>query len=151
WESGSRKPMRTTSANSAGRRFVMPSPMTWLIRALVAVGVALAILLHATRADAEDIDIFDGVPATNDLPNVLIVWDSSANWSASIPVGNCYFNDASGNPTIDGPKATNPGKEQGTKFAIEKCAIYNVINALPVNADGSALFNVGLMLFNEST
>lgn len=107
-------------------------------------------LLATVSPRAEDIDIFAGVPAANDLPNVLIVWDSSANWSASIAVPNCYFNDASGKPTSDGPKATAPNKEQGSKFAIEKCAIYNVIQALPINDDGTAEFNVGLMLFNES-
>ena len=35
-------------------------------------------------------------------------------------------------------------------MAIEKCAIYNAVDALPTNADGSARFNVGLMIFNES-
>jgi type IV pilus assembly protein PilY1 len=74
-----------------------------------------------------------------------IIWDSSANWGANIPVPNCSFSDGSG-----GPKASSPNKEQGTKFAIEKCAIYNVIYALPLNPDGTARFNVGLMLFNES-
>ena len=94
---------------------------------------------------AEDIDIFSGIGAQNELPNVLIIWDSSANWGANIPVPNCSFSDGSG-----GPKASSPNKEQGTKFAIEKCAIYNVIYALPLNADGTARFNVALMLFNES-
>ena len=84
-------------------------------------------------------------PAANELPNVLIMWDSSANWGANIPVPNCSYDDKSG-----GPKPNAPDKEQGTKFAIEKCAIYNVIYALDVNADGSARYNVGLMLFNES-
>jgi type IV pilus assembly protein PilY1 len=130
--------MRTTTASSRGGR-------TWL----AVVALACALLVPA-RPHAEDIDIFAGLPGSNDLPNVLIVWDSSANWSASIAVPDCYYNDASGKPTTEGPKAASPGKEQGSKFAIEKCAIYNVIQALPVNADGTAEFNVGLMLFNES-
>src|SRR5205085_11618195 len=53
-------------------------------------------------------------------------------------------------PTTNGPKAASPNKEQGTKMAIEKCALYNAIDALPTKADGSARFNVALMLFNES-
>ena len=57
----------------------------------------------------------------------------------------CSYDDGSG-----APKADNPNKEQGTKMAIEKCAILNVIHALPTNSDGSARFNVALMLFNES-
>ena len=103
------------------------------------------LLLCVTPVRAEDIDIFSGIDAQNELPNVLIIWDSSANWGANIPVPNCSFSDGSG-----GPKASSPNKEQGTKFAIEKCAIYNVIYALPLNADGTPRFNVGLMLFNES-
>src|SRR5262245_5796799 len=107
---------------------------------------ALAGLLGvASIAAAEDIDIFGRTPAQNELPNVLIMWDSSANWSANIPVPNCSFADGSG-----GPKANAPDKEQGTKFGIEKCAIYNVVYALDTNADGSARYNVGLELFNES-
>jgi type IV pilus assembly protein PilY1 len=104
-----------------------------------------ALTLVATPSRAEDIDIFSGIDAQNELPNVLIIWDSSANWGADISVPNCSYSDGSG-----GPKATAPNKEQGKKFAIEKCAIYNVIVALPLNDDGTARFNVGLMLFNES-
>jgi type IV pilus assembly protein PilY1 len=107
---------------------------------------ALAALLAASSFSCgEDIDIFGRTPVENELPNVLIMWDSSANWGANIPVPNCSYDDRSG-----GPKATAPDKEQGTKFAIEKCAIYNVVYALDVNADGSARYNVGLFLFNES-
>ncbi|TMG87518.1 MAG: hypothetical protein E6H78_01025, partial [Betaproteobacteria bacterium] len=107
---------------------------------------AFAVLVFvAASSRAEDIDIFSGIDAQNELPNVLIIWDSSANWGADINVPNCSYSDGSG-----GPKATSPNKEQGKKFAIEKCAIYNVIVALPLNDDGTARFNVGLMLFNES-
>src|SRR5688572_15878607 len=111
---------------------------------------ALCMAMLATQtARAEDIDIYASGTGSGDLPNVLIILDSSANWSSSIPVGNCYYKD-NGVTTSDGPKADNPNKEQGTKMAIEKCAIYNVIDSLPTAADGSALVNVGLMLFNES-
>ena len=109
-----------------------------LLAAAIVVSVAAPLRVHA-----EDIDIFSAKNGPNDLPNVLIVWDNSANWSATSPGPNCSFADGSG-----GPKPNAPGKEQGYKFAIEKCAIYNVIHALPVNADGSAAFNIGLMLFN---
>src|SRR6266516_1765835 len=107
---------------------------------------AFAVLVFvAAPSRAEDIDIFSGLASQNALPNVLIIWDNSANWGADISVPNCSYSDGSG-----GPKATAPNKEQGKKFAIEKCALYNVIYALPVNADGTARFNIGLMLFNES-
>jgi type IV pilus assembly protein PilY1 len=111
------------------------------IATLVLAG-ALGIL--ATPAAAEDIDIFAGSPYDTDLPNVLIIWDNSANWSANIPVPNCSYVDGGGT------KADSPNKEQGTKMAIEKCALYNAIHGLPTQPDGSAMFNVALMLFNES-
>src|SRR6478672_11600574 len=102
--------MPATSANRALR----PLFLKWLLRMLWIASGALAVLVVATRADAEDIDIFARVPGQNDLPNVLIVWDSSANWGATISVPNCSYADGSG-----GPKASAPNKEQGTKFAIE--------------------------------
>ncbi len=109
----------------------------------------LSALLQTGSAIAEDIDIFAGAAGVSDRPNVLMVLDNSANWSASISGPNCYYKE-NGVATLEGPKATNPNKEQGTKMAIEKCALYNTIDALPVGLDGSAKFNVGLMLSNES-
>ena len=65
------------------------------------------------------------------MPNVLFVLDNSANWSASIPAAPCFYKDNGGVATV-GPKATSPDKEQGKKMAIEKCALYNLVDALPV-------------------
>lgn len=114
-----------------------------------------ALILHC-NAYAEDVDLFAGItPPNSGLPNVLLVLDNSANWSSSISVGDCFYKEngvVAGTPV--GPKASNPGKEQGTKMAIEKCALYNAIDALPVDpvtadSDG-AKFNVAFMLLNES-
>jgi type IV pilus assembly protein PilY1 len=129
--------------------YIMKNP-TSMSRALCAA----AVLATAPLAvHAEDIDIYTTSGAGTDLPNVLLMLDNSANWSSSLPVPNCYFKD-NGVVTAYGPKASNPGMEQGTKMAIEKCALYNVIDALPTkagaDADHDALFNVGLMLLNES-
>jgi len=115
------------------------------LRALTVVLGCLLATFVAVPARCEDIDIFAGLPADDELPNVLIVWDNSANWGANLAVPNCSFSDGSG-----GPKPSAPEKEQGTKMAIEKCAIYNVIDALPTGPAGEARYNVGLMLFNES-
>ena len=127
------------------------SPHRSRLRGLSLAGMLMCVLLAPARAD--DIDIY-GMPNSNtDRPNVLFILDSSANWSASISVPNCYYKD-NGVVTANGPKASNPGKEQGTKMAIEKCALYNLVDALPVDttqdADHNALFNVGFMLLNES-
>jgi type IV pilus assembly protein PilY1 len=113
----------------------------------------LAIVLGAGAAQGEDIDIYAEPNIAGELPNILFVLDSSANWSTSIPAPDCFFKD-NGVVTTNGPKGSNPGQEQGKKMAIEKCALYNLIDALPVasgqNANHDALFNVGYMLLNES-
>lgn len=117
------------------------------------LGLCLALGALARPALAEDIDIYSGVAGAGDLPNVLLILDNSANWSSSIPGPNCYYRD-NGVLTTDGPKATNPDQEQGKKMAIEKCALYNLIDALPVKPtggpDNNAMFNVGFMLLNEA-
>src|SRR5690606_38655348 len=63
---------------------------------------------------------------------------------------NCYFKD-NGVLTNDGP---DPKDEQGTKMGIEKCALYNLIDALPTQegADpaNDAPFNVGIMMRNHA-
>ncbi len=116
------------------------------------LALCLALSAAGRPALAEDIDIYTGVSASS-LPNVLLILDSSANWSSSIPAANCYYRE-NGVLTTAGPQATSPGQEQGKKMAIEKCALYNLIDALPVSGTGGpsadALFNVGFMLLNES-
>lgn len=125
------------------------SKLPAVLRIRLAAAILLAFASSAPPAFGEDIDIYAGAGVAADRANVLIVLDSSANWSASIAAPNCYYKE-NGIATTDGPRASSPNKEQGTKMAIEKCALYNLIDSLPVADDGSALFNVGLMLFNES-
>ena len=86
---------------------------------------ALALAAFAASANAEDIDIYMSVPPSSDLPNILFVLDNSANWSASLPVPRCLYNNVpAGVP--DGP----PDNEQSKKIGLEKCALHNVIDAL---------------------
>lgn len=97
--------------------------------------------LGTAWAQASDIDIYQGGAATSDRPNVLFVLDASANWNPSVGA-NCHFQDNgvnNGQPT-----------DQGSKYAVELCALYNVVDRLPIKSDGTALFNVGLMLTNAS-
>jgi len=108
---------------------------------------------------AEDIDIYTvSSGSTTDIPNVLLMVDNTANWSSNLG-SSCYYNvwneaTKSWVAGTEGPKATNPGIEQGTKMGLVKCALYNTILALKVKADvpdaESANFNVGIMLLNES-
>lgn len=114
------------------------------IRLLYRVPAALAAIAFAAAAAsvaADDIDLYAGTPAEGDRPNVLIVLDNSANWSSAIRADCTLVDEPTYRPTI---------QEAGTKMAIEKCALYNLFHSLPTRPDGSALFNVGLMLFNES-
>jgi type IV pilus assembly protein PilY1 len=110
-----------------------------LFRLVLACAMVLA--FGTPPAHADDIDIYS-IPSTEGLrPNVLIILDNSANWSASIPTPPC---DTAGANV----KASTPNKEEGTKMGAQKCALYKVINSLSV-ADLSQ-FNFAVMLFNES-
>ena len=42
-------------------------------------GILAAFFLLPLAAHADDIDIFAGPTSPTELPNVLIIWDSSAN------------------------------------------------------------------------
>lgn len=109
---------------------------------------ALAAMALTCTARAEDIDVYAAEAGTAALPNVLLILDNSANWSSSIDVPDCHYRE-NGVLTSQGPRS-EPPREQGTKMGIEKCALHNLFDAIPTNADGSARVNVGLMLFNES-
>ncbi|HLL20068.1 MAG TPA: hypothetical protein VK439_14905, partial [Rubrivivax sp.] len=121
----------------------------FLRRLLPLLLCATATLPTAVLAGTQtDIDIYSGSSAVIDRPNVLLILDSSANWSTNIPgVANCRYKD-NGVDRSDGPV------DQGTKLAIEQCALHNVIDGLPVDTskatNDDARFNVAIMLMNES-
>lgn len=122
--------------------------VTLILQRTLATAAGLLAMATATAGAPSDIDVFAGTSAT-ERPNVLIFLDSSANWSASISgAANCYYRD-NGVPTTAGPTA-----DQGTKLAIEKCALYNLVDSLPVAASGGpsadALFNVAIQLMNQA-
>ncbi len=116
----------------------------------LAAGLVLAMThLIPAQGRPSDIDVYTHAPATSDVPNVLFLLDSSANWSTAISgAANCYYNEA-GVPTSSGPV------DQGTKLAIEQCALHNLIDGLNTESgagpDADQKFNVGLMLMNESS
>ncbi len=112
----------------------------------VTVGCALpgaATAQQSPLVGYEDIDLFANPPQVADLPNVLLLLDTSANWSAGAADACTAYDD--GTP---GPTQSNPGLEQGKKIAIQKCALVNTMLALPTNDDGSARFRVGVMYMN---
>lgn len=103
-------------------------------RNLVAAAVA-GILAFASGTQAEDIDLYSAVSSNVDTPNLLIVIDNAANFSSA--TSNCTYSDGTA-PTLN-----------GTAGGIEQCALYNVINSLPLNG-GAATVNVGIMMYNSS-
>ncbi|PUA97751.1 MULTISPECIES: pilus assembly protein [unclassified Acidovorax] len=104
----------------------------WAITATAAL-----VALPALAQYSSDIDIYSGT-GSGSTSNVLFVLDSSANWNASLK-HTCVYSDGTGAPS----------KGQ-TKGGMEQCAIYNAIEGLQPNADGSAPFNIGFMIFNET-
>ena len=85
---------------------------------------------------AEDIDIYSDNAGTTGAPNVLLVLDNAANFSAN--AGTCsYVNDGTAGGTVP--------SLNGTAGGIEQCAIYNVISSLPAGA-----VNIGLMVYNAN-
>ena len=98
----------------------------FLLRLTAALALTLGI---APAAHAEDIDIYS-LPNTEGFrPNVLIMFDNSANWSASISTPICTATLAPGVPLV---KNASPNKEEGTKMGAQKCALYRLIASMSV-------------------
>jgi type IV pilus assembly protein PilY1 len=98
-----------------------------------AAGALLAGGLPLAANAAEDVDIFGGKGGDPTDPNVLIVIDSSSNWSSTLGVNFC-----SQVPGYTGNMADN------TKFAAEVCALKTVLPLLPER------MRLGIMMFAES-
>ena len=111
-------------------------------RFLLRLTAVLAMMLGAgPPAHAEDIDIYS-LPSTEGFrPNVLILLDNSANWSASISTPICSADGAA-------VRKTSPNKEEGTKMGAQKCALYRLIASM--SWEELSQFNFALMMFNES-
>jgi hypothetical protein len=112
-----------------------------LALALSALTLAVISCAWSGNARADDIDIYS-IPNTEGLrPNVLIMLDNTANWSANIPIPIC---NAAGAQV----RNSTPNMEEGTKMGAQKCALYKLISSMSP-ADLSQ-FNFAFMLFNES-
>lgn len=82
-------------------------------------------MLDGQLARAEDIDLFvQPAGASGGVPNVLIILDNTANWGRNVGGQAIWIN--------------------------ERAAMIQTLANLPVAADGSALFRVGVMMFNET-
>jgi type IV pilus assembly protein PilY1 len=99
-------------------------------------GALLALLLGPAGGRAEDVDIYSSGSGTTTVPNVLIVLDNAAAFSANAP--GCTYMDGT-TPSLN-----------GTAGGIEQCALYNVISQLQPNTDGTARINLGFMVYNAN-
>lgn len=103
--------------------------------------LAASLLALQLPAMADDTDLFMGVPpSADDLPNVMLILDNAANFSANADGAECV---------IDGV-ATNLS---GTVGGIEQCALYKVIESLPTtNATLKLTYtvNIGMMVYNDT-
>ena len=113
-----------------------------------------AILLASPLwALAEDIDLFVSRNSSVDAPNVLLVIDNGANFSASVSTQVCRIS-ASGNvyTSTSGGQADNIAANatalNGTAGAVEQCGLYSVINSMDTSA--GVKINVGVMVFNAN-
>lgn len=98
----------------------------------------VALLGGPVRGMAEDIDLYSTAAiSTADRPNVLFIMDNAANFNANAPA--CTYGDDHQSPSLG-----------STSGGIEQCAMVDAINALPVNADGTAVVNIGIMAYNKS-
>lgn len=94
----------------------------------------VCVLISPIRAYAEDIDLFVGSPsASNEAPNLLLVIDSGANFSAKVAF-----------PVCEGEEGLL-GSYANSAAGMLKCAVYKVVKSLK---PGSV--NVGVMTFNAT-
>ena len=88
--------------------------------------LGIALFFSHLSATAEDIDLFVGAPPTTPDPaNILFVVDNTANWSSTNSDGDAIF-------------------------ISEQAVLVDTFTNLDTNADGSAKFNIGLMLATET-
>jgi type IV pilus assembly protein PilY1 len=103
------------------------------ITILLATAGMLSVLIAASSARAEDIDLYANDNGnTNDVPNVLIVIDNAADFSKSNLAQPCTYADGTGSPSLDTQVA-----------GMIQCALVNAVNSLPVGS-----VNLGVMFYS---
>lgn len=108
--------------------------------------LAAAALTTQLPVMADDIELFAGLGASGDAPNVMLVLDNAANFSANVTSMRCSIT-AAGVVKTDGT-GTAPTALDQSAGAVEQCALYAAIQAL--EASGVAKLNIGVMGFNAT-
>jgi type IV pilus assembly protein PilY1 len=109
--------------------------------------VLAMLLLTVVGAKAEDIDLFAGsLPAGAAAPNVLLIMDTGASFSASNNIMRCNISPA-GDVRVDGGGANSDFTAlDKTNGGVEQCALYSVVKSVAASTQTMAL---GVMFFNS--
>lgn len=112
--------------------------MLLILRIFKGMVIILGLVLPCGQVKvwAEDIDLYSAIASNAGVPNVLFVLDNAANFESNAAA--CTYSDST-SPSLN-----------GTAGGIEQCALYNVVNSLPVNSDGTGVVNIGLMAYNAT-
>jgi type IV pilus assembly protein PilY1 len=113
------------------------------------MALTATLLVFPLVAAGDAIELFAGLPVTAaDAPNVVLVLDNAADFSASVSDRRCNI-DASGIVRTDGTGlAADFTPLDGQSAAVQQCALYSVIKALSETAD--AKVNLAIMGFNDT-
>ncbi len=143
--------------------------MTFNLRHLL-IRIVCVILAFPVPALAEDIDIYSGSPAvTGTAPNILIILDNSANWSAAFDGGTKFSSEMATLSSVIGTLNTNvnvglmmfgetgPGTSSPVsayiRYAVRnmtagnKSALQSIISGLHINNDKGNNSPYGFTLF----
>jgi type IV pilus assembly protein PilY1 len=106
--------------------------------------VPALLALFQLNARAEDIDLFTGAGSgvVAQAPNLLFIMDNAGAFSASATY-TCVIKTGVGTATT-----TFSGGLAGTVGGVEQCALYNVIDSLPVTS--TATVKIGIMMYNDN-
>lgn len=98
--------------------------------------LAMLVLLYAVIAGAEDIDVYGGIKADGDRPNLVILLDNAGAWN--------------GATNFSCPDFAVPLNNQDKVVGFEQCGLYTAATAIGNAPQLLGNINMGLMLFDAA-
>jgi type IV pilus assembly protein PilY1 len=112
--------------------------------------LSAVLLVSPLLAAAEDIDLFIGRNNTTaDAPNLMIIMDNGASFSASNSAMRCNISSGGVVKTDGTGLAADFMGYDGKNAGVEQCALYTVIKGIDTTAALPAV-NIGFMVFNTT-
>lgn len=99
--------------------------------------LAMFMLGHSIIASAEDIDVYGGIKADGDRPNLVILLDNAGAWN--------------GDTSFACPGFAVPSNNQNKVVGFEQCGLYTAATAIGNAPQLLGNINMGLMLFDAAT